>query len=115
MHIDGEEIRLDREKDFVEIEEEDWAMDRGNHTMRHGPTKLTFLIEMDEEGQKAGAGTVFNFTARAVHICSGHQLPPARELTELGRAAIVLFLYGSGMFSPERRPNGGKPASAPDL
>lgn len=102
MYIDGMEIKLDPQKNYVDYEEDDWAIDVAEHLMRHQPTKMTFRIEMDEEAQKAGAGTVLNFIARPVHICSGHQLPPVAELTELGRAAILLYLYGSGLIKPER-------------
>ncbi len=115
MHIDGEEIRLDPEQDRMEIAEDDWAIDRGGQMMRHMPTQVTFRVEMDEEAQKAGGGTVLNFIARPVHICSGHQLPPAAELKKLGTAAIVLFLYGSGLFSPEQRQDAVKPYCEPDL
>ena len=83
--------------------------------MRHMPTKVTFRIEMDEEAQKAGAGTVLNFIARPVHVCSGHCLPPAAELTELGRAAILLYLCGSGLVNPKRPKESVKPACETDL
>src|SRR5581483_6521972 len=115
MQIDGEEIKRDPEKDSIDIEEDDSAIEGGEHMMRHMPTKLTFRIEMDEEAQKAGAGTVFNFSARPVHICSGHQLPPASVTSELGRAAILLYLYGTGLIGPHRRQDGGKPTCESDL
>ena len=53
MYIDGEEIKLDPEKQSVAVEEDDWAIDCASHLMRHMPTKVTFRIEMDEEAQKA--------------------------------------------------------------
>src|SRR5690349_4880590 len=114
MYIDGVEIKLDPQKNYVDYEENDWAIDVAEHTMRHMPTKVTFRIEMDEEAQKAGAGTIFNFLARPIHICSGNTLPLSPELTELGRAAIVLYLYGSGLLKPER-PVPARHTGEPDL
>ncbi len=114
MYIDGVEIKLDPQKDHVDIEEDDWAIDVAEHLMRHRPTKLTFWIGMDEEAQKAGGGTIFNFLAKPVHICSGHQLPPPAELIELGRAAILLYLHGSGLIKPER-PAPARHTGEPDL
>ena len=115
MYIDGEEIKLDPEKQSIDVEEDDWAIDRGGHLMRHMPTKVTFRIEMDDEAQKAGGGTIFNFIARPVHICPGQRLPPGDVMTELGRAAILLYLYGSGLFDPFPRQEGEKPSCEPDL
>ena len=114
MYIDGMEIKLDPQKDHVDVEDDDWAIDVAQHLMRHMPTKMTFRIEMDEESQKAGAGTILNFLARPIHICSGHHLPPEGELIELGRAAILLYLQGSGLIKPER-PAPARKAGEPDL
>ena len=115
MHIHGEEIRLDPEQDQIEIAEDDWSICRDEYLMRHIPTQVTFRVEMDEDARKAGGGTLFNFAARPVHVCPGHALPPPSMMTELGRAAILLFVYGSGFLNPDRCQDGEKPTCGPDL
>lgn len=115
MYIDGDEIRLDPQQDRMNVAEDDWVINRGEHIMRHLPTTIVFHIEIDEEAQRAGQGTVFNLVARPVYIGSGQQLPVPATMTELGRAAILLYLHAAGLFDPQRQPENGTPTCEPDL
>lgn len=114
MHIFGEEIRLDPEKDRVAVEEDDWAINRPECLMDHLPSGVAFVIDVDETAKKAGEASLFDFCARPVHICNGRQLPGREEMTELGRAAILLYLEAIGCISARRTETDRKDAS-PDL
>jgi hypothetical protein len=115
MYIDADEIKLDPQQNRIDIAEEDWAINAEEHLMRHFPTRIIFRIEMDEEGQKAGQGTAFNFIARPIHIGSGQQLPVPAAMTELGRSAIVLYLHAVGLFDLQRRQENVAPTCEPDM
>lgn len=83
--------------------------------MRHLPTSIVFRIEIDEEAQKAGECTALNLIARPMHIAVGRPLPSAAATTELGRAAILLYLHNSGLFNPHRQQEDAERSCEPDL
>jgi hypothetical protein len=114
MHIFGEEIRLDPEQTQIAVTEEDWAINRPDQLMDHQPSGVAFFIDVEEPAKKAGRATLFDFSARPVHICNGRPLPTSEEMTTLGRAAILLYLEALG-YLPLKRADGDKTDAPADL
>ena len=113
MHIFGEEIRLDPEKDQIEASEEDWAINRPEQLMDHQPSGVMFFISVDEVARQAGQATLFDFSARPVHIHQGRALPNPEDMMALGRAAILLYLEAIGCLAP--KPESATGGAPPDL
>ncbi|HVP46111.1 MAG TPA: hypothetical protein VMT32_05990 [Bryobacteraceae bacterium] len=114
MHIFGEEIRLDPEQEQMAIAEDDWAINRPDRLMDHRPSGVLFFIDLDETAKTSGQATLFDFKARPVHICQGRALPGIEEMTELGRAAILLYLEAIGCL-PLRPVESATGGGSPDL
>jgi hypothetical protein len=102
MFIHGAEIRLDPEQNGVDVADDDWCIGSGGHFITHMPSHVTFEIGLDEGLERAEKVSVFNFSARPVHICAGHALPYSEDLINLGRGAIILYLQGIGAMQPKR-------------
>ena len=71
MHIFGEEISLDPEKEYVEVEEDDWSINREHRLMHHHRSDVMFFIDVNDVAKEAGAARLFDFVARPVHVCRG--------------------------------------------
>jgi len=110
MTIRGERIYLDREAGGVWFEPEDWVVSEG-HFIRHRPTSTIFQIECDRAAIARNRATIFNFSARLVHVCDGKPLPDDEALVPLARAALADYLIETGLWKPtiedvpERRPS----------
>jgi len=114
MYIHGAEIRLDPQKNSVDVAEDDWSIGSGSNFMTHLPSHVTFQVDLDEGMKKAERVSVFNFSAKPVHIGQGHALPGPEQLIELGRGAILLYLQGIGALQAAQ-PVEARQAGEPDL
>jgi hypothetical protein len=114
MKLHGVEIRLDRTKDGIEYEEENWSIVPGTHKITHCLSHITFEIVLDEGAEKKEVVSLFDFSACPLHICEGHKLPNRDELTRIGQEAIFVFLKAIGSYVPTR-PDEERPGGEPDL
>jgi hypothetical protein len=103
MNVSGKRIRLDPKASGVLYAPEEWSSIEGSRMMRHKPTHTVFEIECDDVAMERGEATVFEFSARLVHVCDSHAVPSAAEQAPLARAAIAIFLQEIGAWKPEVR------------
>ena len=99
MRISGELIRLDPQEEGVSYEPEDWDLVEGRR-MRHMLSGCIFDIGCDDEAIQNGEATLFQFSARLVHVCAHRKIPSAETELKLGRAAIAVFLQAIGAWKP---------------
>jgi hypothetical protein len=112
MYINSAEIRLDPQRNSIDVAEDDWAIGSGSNFMTHMPSHVTFQIDLDEGMETAEKVSVLNYSARPVHISRGYSLPCPEQLIELGRVAIILFLHVVGALQTARlaeAPHTGEP------
>lgn len=101
MKFLGEIIKLDLEAGFVDFEPEDLRMCPREHgLMHHQPTKTDYFVDMPSEAyaNPDKAFSIFEFVARLVKVPDGGPVPSLKEQTEVGRAAIIVFLQLSGLW-----------------
>jgi hypothetical protein len=101
MKLHSEIIKLDLEAGFVQFEPEDWRMcPREYGLMHHQPTQTDYFVDMPSEAyaNPDKAFSIFQFEARLVMVPDGRPLPSLKEQTEVGRAAIIVFLQLSGLW-----------------
>jgi len=116
MHINGDSIRLDPKAKGTLFEPKDWELVRGHRMIRHKPSGCIFAIDCDNDAIQKDTATVYQFSARLVHVCDHRTVPSFAVQRPLGRAAIVVFLQEIGAWRPvvTEVPNGrlrnyGKP------
>jgi DNA-directed RNA polymerase subunit RPC12/RpoP len=93
MDVLSPKIYLNPEKKGTLFEPKEWEIDRQLALAFHKPTHVGFQIQPDAGKELIGARDVY---ARVNHVCDCHTLPPPEKLVELGRQAIVAFLYEIG-------------------
>jgi hypothetical protein len=101
MKFLGEIIKLDLEAGFVNFEPEDWLMcPRDYGLMHHQPTETNYFVDMPSEAyaNPDKAFSIFEFVARLVKVPDDRPVPSLKEQTEVGRAAIIVFLQLSGLW-----------------
>jgi hypothetical protein len=110
MDLHGKLIRLDPKAKGTLLEPTEWELVEGENMMRHKPTRCIFEIVCDDEALRREVATVFDFSARLIHVCDGQRIPTPAEQVPLGRAAIVILLKEIGAWKPvvidipDRRP-----------
>jgi hypothetical protein len=92
MDVSGELIRLDPKAKGTLYEPRDWELMEGWNMMRHKPTGCIFQIVCGGEASGRGRATVYDISARMIHVCDGRRIPTPVEQAPLGRAAIVILL-----------------------
>jgi hypothetical protein len=101
MDVNGALISIDPKAKGVLFEPKDWDLVEGFNMMRHKPTSCLFQIECDDAAMRASRTTIFDFSARLIHVCGDGRIPRQAEQARLGRAAIALFLQEIGVWKPE--------------
>jgi len=100
MDVSGELIRLDPKAKGTLYEPRDWELMEGWNMMRHTPTGCIFRIVCGGEASGRGRATIYDISARMIHVCDGRRIPTPVERAPLGRAAIVILLQEIGAWKP---------------
>ena len=60
-----------------------------------------FEIRQNDDVRPEDRVTLFQFSARLVHVCDGYEVPSSADQVPLGRAAIAIFLQEVGVWKPK--------------
>lgn len=80
---------------------EDWKVRIEHRHMIHMPSRLTFVVNLDDDAAAKPSRTLWDYYAEPLRLPGDERLYDPEQLQELGAVAVILFLIADGKVTPE--------------
>lgn len=80
---------------------EDWKLRLELRHIIHMPSRLTFVINLDEDAAVAGFRTVWDYYAEPLRLPGDERQYDPDQLQKLGAVAVIVYLIADGKVTPD--------------